>query len=119
MSLLAGVRVVEMGLWVAGPAAAGILADWGAEVIKLEMPRGDPMRNLFGALSGSKEARCPPFDLYNRGKKSIALDVNHPDGVALVKRLIASADVFVTNMRPQFLQRVGLDLDAKGRQKLI
>ncbi len=109
MSLLAGVRVVEMGLWVAGPAAAGILADWGAEVIKLEMPRGDPMRNLFGALSGSKEARCPPFDLYNRGKKSIALDVNHPDGVALVKRLIASADVFVTNMRPQFLQRVGLD----------
>lgn len=108
-SLLAGIRVVEMGLWVAGPAAGGILADWGAEVVKLEMPGGDPMRKLFGALSGSKEERCPPFDLYNRGKKSIALDVNQPDGAALAQRVIASADIFITNMRPQFLQRVGLD----------
>jgi len=107
--LLAGVRVVEMGLWVAGPAAGGVLADWGAEVIKVEMPGGDPMRKLFGALSGSKEERCPPFDLYNRGKKSIALDVNQADGQALVQRLVADADVFLTNMRPQFLQRVGLD----------
>ena len=57
MSLLAGVRVVEMGLWVAGPAASGILADWGAEVVKIEMLGGDPMRNLFGAMSGSKEER--------------------------------------------------------------
>ena len=109
MSLLHGIRVVEMGLWVAGPAAGGILADWGAEVVKLEMPKGDPMRKLFGALSGSKEERCPPFDLYNRGKKSIALDVNHPEGTALAQKLVASADVFVTNMRPQFLERVGLD----------
>jgi crotonobetainyl-CoA:carnitine CoA-transferase CaiB-like acyl-CoA transferase len=109
MKLLEGIRVVEMGLWVAGPAAGGILADWGAEVIKLEQPQGDPMRKLFGALSGSKEERCPPFDLYNRGKKSIALDVNQPDGMALAQRLVATADVFITNMRPQFLQRVGLD----------
>lgn len=107
--LLEGIRVVEMGLWVAGPAAGGILADWGAEVIKLEQPQGDPMRKLFGALSGSKEARCPPFDLYNRGKKSLALDVNQSEGSALAQRLVATADVFITNMRPQFLQRVGLD----------
>ena len=109
MTLLKGIRVVEMGLWVAGPAAGGILADWGAEVVKIEMPKGDPMRKLFGALSGSKEDRCPPFDLYNRGKKSVALDVNHADGMALVQRLVATADVFVTNMRPQFLERIGLD----------
>lgn len=109
MSLLKGIRVVEMGLWVAGPAAGGILADWGAEVVKIEMPKGDPMRKLFGALSGSKEDRCPPFDLYNRGKKSVAIDVNHPDGMALVQRLVATADVFVSNMRPQFLERIGLD----------
>jgi len=109
MSLLQGIRVVEMGLWVAGPAAGGILADWGAEVVKIEMPKGDPMRKLYAALSGSKEDRCPPFDLYNRGKKSIALDVNQPDGVALAQRLVASADVFITNMRPQFLERIGLD----------
>lgn len=109
MSLLKGVRVVELGLWVAGPAAGGILADWGAEVVKVEMPNGDPMRKLFGTLSGSKEDRCPPFDLYNRGKKSLALDINQPDGIALVQKLVATADVFVTNMRPQFLERIGLD----------
>ena len=109
MSLLKGIRVVEMGMWVAGPAAGGILADWGAEVVKLEMPSGDPMRTLFGAVYGLEEERCPPFDLYNRGKKSIAIDVNHADGAALVRRLIATADVFVTNMRPKFLERVGLD----------
>ena len=96
-------------MWVAGPAADGILADWGAEVVKLEMPTGDPMRRLFGAVYGLDEERCPPFDLYNRGKKSIALDVNHADGMALVHKLIATADVFVTNMRPKFLERVGLD----------
>lgn len=107
--LLAGVRVVELGMWVAGPATAGILADWGAEVIKIEEPGGDPMRRFFGVLSGSKEERCPPFDLYNRGKKSLMLDINEPDGRDIVERLIASADVFVTNMRPHFLERVRLD----------
>lgn len=109
MSVLSGIRVVEMGLWVAGPSAGGMLADWGAEVVKLEMPTGDPMRTLYSALSGSKESRCPPFDLHNRGKRSVAVDVNHPDGRALATRLVATADVFLTNMRPQFLRRAGLD----------
>ena len=109
MRLLSGVRVVEMSMWVAGPAAGGILADWGAEVVKIEELGGDPMRKFFGVLSGSKEDRCPPFDLYNRGKKSIALDVNTTDGQALVDKLVSTADVFITNMRPQFLERVRLD----------
>ncbi|HTQ01654.1 MAG TPA: CoA transferase [Casimicrobiaceae bacterium] len=109
MSLLSGIRVVEMGLWVAGPSAGGILADWGAEVVKLEMPTGDPMRTLYSALSGSKESRCPPFDLHNRGKRSVALDVNLPEGRALAQRLVSTADVFLSNMRPQFLRRAGLD----------
>ncbi|MET0187741.1 MAG: CoA transferase [Pseudonocardia sediminis] len=111
MTILAGVRVVEMGLWVAGPAAGGVLADWGAEVIKIEPPRGDPMRGLFGALSGSQETRCPPFDLYNRGKRSVSVDVNTEQGRDLVEKIIGDADVFVTNMRPAFLERVGLDHD--------
>lgn len=109
MSLLEGIRVVEMGLWVAGPAASGILADWGAEVVKIEMLSGDPMRNLFGAMSGSKESRSPPFELYNRGKRSVALDVNRPEGEVLARRIASSGDVLLTNMRPQFLRRVGLD----------
>lgn len=108
MGLLNGIRVVEMGLWVAGPSAGGLLADWGAEVIKLETPRGDPMRNLYRALSGSEETRCPPFDLHNRGKRSVVVDVNAPEGAALARRIIATADVFLTNMRPQYLERVGL-----------
>ncbi len=108
MSLLDSVRVVEMGLWVAGPSAGGILADWGADVIKLETPKGDPMRNLYGALSGSDESRCPPFDLYNRGKRSVSLEVNHPDGAALARRLISTADIFLSNMRPQYLHKVGM-----------
>ncbi|MGR8948819.1 MAG: CaiB/BaiF CoA transferase family protein [Gammaproteobacteria bacterium] len=108
MSLLSGVRVVEMGLWVAGPSAGGMLADWGAEVIKVETPRGDPMRSLYRALSGSEETRCPPFDLYNRGKRSVTVDVNQPEGAAVAQKLISSADIFLTNMRPQYLHRVGL-----------
>ena len=109
MSLLEGIRVVEMGLWVAGPSAGGILADWGAEVIKIEMPSGDPMRTLYTALSGSKESRCPPFDLHNRGKRSVALDVNKPEGRAIAEKIVATSDVFLTNMRPQFLRRARLD----------
>ena len=112
MSLLEGIRVVEMGLWVAGPSAGGILADWGAEVVKLEMPTGDPMRTLYSALSGSQETRCPPFDVYNRGKRSVAIDVNDANGRALAHKLVATADVFLANMRPQFLRRAGLDHDA-------
>jgi crotonobetainyl-CoA:carnitine CoA-transferase CaiB-like acyl-CoA transferase len=108
MSLLNGVRVVEMGLWVAGPSAGGILADWGADVVKLELPSGDPMRNIYGVLSGSTESRCPPFDLHNRGKRSVAIDVNNEEGNALAQQLIAGADIFITNMRPQYLQRAGL-----------
>lgn len=108
MSLLDGVRVVEMGLWVAGPSAGGMLADWGAEVVKIETPKGDPMRNLYRALSGSEESRCPPFDLYNRGKRSVTLDVNQPKGAALAQKLISTADIFLTNMRPQYLHKVGL-----------
>ena len=109
MSLLDGVRVVEMGMWIAGPSAGGILADWGADVVKIEMLSGDPMRNLYGAMAGSKESRCPPFEFHNRGKNSVALDVNRPEGQALARRIASSADIFLSNMRPQFLRRVGLD----------
>ena len=64
---LAGYRVVELGVWVAGPAAAGLLCDWGAEVVKVEPPSGDPQRNIFGAL-GLTVAAAPPFEIDNRGK---------------------------------------------------
>ncbi len=107
--MLDGVRVIEMGLWVAGPAAAGILADWGADVVKIEPPAGDPMRAFFQLATGSKVDRNPPFDLDNRGKRSIVLDVRAAAGRDAAYRLLAAADVFVTNVRPDALARLGLD----------
>jgi len=109
--MLEGIRVVEMGLWVAGPAAAGLLADWGAEVIKIEPPGGDPMRAFFRLATGSKVERNPPFDLDNRGKRSVVLDLRYPAAREAAQRIIARADVFVTNMRPEALARIGFDPD--------
>jgi crotonobetainyl-CoA:carnitine CoA-transferase CaiB-like acyl-CoA transferase len=107
---LEGIKVVEMGVWVAGPSCAAILADWGAEVIKIEPPTGDPFRGLFAGL-GLGDLN-PPFELDNRGKKSISLNLEHPDGLAIGQRLIDEADVFVSNMRPRVLEKYGLSYEA-------
>lgn len=106
---LEGIRVLELGFWVAGPAAAGILADWGAEVIKLEPPTGDPMRGLFLQAAGVDVPINPPFELDNRGKRSIAVNLQQEEGRAVARRLIERADVLVTNLRMGALARVGLD----------
>ena len=105
---LAGYRVVELGVWVAGPAAGGILCDWGAEVIKVEPPAGDPMRSIFALAAGASETRNPPFDLDNRGKRSVVLDLRTDDDREVLERLLATADVFVTNLRVDALERLGL-----------
>ena len=109
MGMLDGLRVVEMGLWVAGPAAAGIMADWGADVVKIEPPAGDPMRALFRLAAGSLVDRNPPFDLDNRGKRSVVVDVATPAGRDVAYRIVERADVFLTNMRPEALARMGFD----------
>ncbi|MDG2112740.1 MAG: CoA transferase, partial [Actinomycetota bacterium] len=101
-----GVRVVELGLWVAGPSCGGILADWGAEVIKVETHAGDPFRSLEWLYPGMGN---PPFDLDNRGKRSLALDLSTPAGMEVMHELLAQADVFVTNFRPGGLERLELD----------
>ncbi len=108
---LEGVRVVELGVWVAGPAAAGILADWGADVVKIEPPTGDPAR-LFGKMLGVDGDVSPPFEMDNRGKRSIVLDMTTTKGRAMARELIEGADVFVTNVRPGALARMGLDFAA-------
>ncbi len=108
---LAGVRVVELGVWVAGPAAAGILADWGAEVIKVEPLGGDPARK-FQFLLGGDMPTNPVFDMDNRSKQSIAIDVSTDAGGQILDKLLAQADVFVTNVRLAGLERLGLDYDA-------
>ena len=101
-----GVKVLELGMWVAGPAGAGILGDWGADVLKIEPPEGDPFRAL---LSGIVEGMNPPFELDNRNKRSIGLNLSVDEGRQLAAQLIDGADVFVTNARPGALARAGLD----------
>ncbi len=113
---LAGYRVVELGVWVAGPAAGGILCDWGAEVIKVEPPTGDPMRAVFALAAGASEPRNPPFDLDNRGKRSVVLDLRAEEGRQLLDRLLATADAFVTNLRVDALERLGLAHDDVRRR---
>ena len=102
---LEGVKVLELGVWVAAPAATGLMADWGADVIKVEPPAGDPQRAVFGALGVADQAGVPPFEI----DKSVVLDLRTDEGLARMDELLAGADVFVTNLRLGALARLGLD----------
>ena len=104
---LVGVRVLELGVWVAGPAAGALLADWGAAVIKLESPQGDPLRGM--ANPGMGRDVNPWFDHDNRGKRSVALDLRNAEGRAIADRLLEEADVFVTNLQVGALRRLAMD----------
>jgi crotonobetainyl-CoA:carnitine CoA-transferase CaiB-like acyl-CoA transferase len=108
---LQGIRVVEVANWMAAPGAAAILADLGADVVKVEPLGGDPMRGATRLPSRPKGAAPidASFQMDNRGKRGIAVALNDPDGVALVRRLVAGADVFVTNLLPERQRRFGLD----------
>jgi crotonobetainyl-CoA:carnitine CoA-transferase CaiB-like acyl-CoA transferase len=99
---LAGIRVVEFSHMVMGPTCGVILADLGADVIKVEpIGEGDNTRRLLGSGAGY-------FPTYNRNKRSITLDLKSPEGLALAKKLIASADVMTENFRPGALEKQGL-----------
>lgn len=102
-----GIKVVELGFWVAGPAAGGVLADWGADVVKIEPHDGDPLRGFVSAYADLDVS--PPFELDNRGKRSICLDLSTETGKAIAGRLVDGADVFLSNMRQQALERMGFD----------
>lgn len=108
---LEGYKVVEMGLWVAAPSAALVLGDWGADVIKIEPPTGDPFRGLFASALGVEVAVNPPFELDNRGKRSVVLQLDNEEGRKIAYQILEGADVFVTNMRPRALTEHGLDYE--------
>ncbi|MFK0288124.1 CaiB/BaiF CoA transferase family protein [Streptomyces sp. NPDC090499] len=110
MRPLEGISVIELGMWVAAPAAATMLADWGADVVKVEAPTGDPNRYTLKHV-GQDIDSAPPFETDNRGKRGIVLDLRTPDGKGVLERLLARADVFVTNLRPGALERLGLAPD--------
>jgi len=99
---LTGLRVVEFTHMVMGPTCGMVLADLGAEVIKVEPIEGDRTRHLLGAGAGF-------FPMFNRNKKSIAIDLHQPDGAAAARRLAASADVVAENFKPGTMAKYGLD----------
>jgi crotonobetainyl-CoA:carnitine CoA-transferase CaiB-like acyl-CoA transferase len=108
-----GVRVVELAQWVFVPVAGALLADWGADVIHIESTQGDPYRGLITQGIGSDRGGVNlSLALANRGKRSIALNIKLDEGMEALLRLLSSADVFLTNMRPQALQRLGLDAES-------
>ena len=104
-----GVRVVELAQWVFVPVAGALLADWGAEVVHVEPIEGDPYRGLITQGIGAERGGVNlSLALANRGKRSVALDIRHDEGNAVLHKLIESADVFLTSVRPGALQRAGL-----------
>jgi crotonobetainyl-CoA:carnitine CoA-transferase CaiB-like acyl-CoA transferase len=104
-----GIKVIDLGAMIAGPMAATVLCDQGADVIKIEPPGiGDVMRYLGASCKGVGGL----YHNVNRGKRSLTLDLKSPQGIALVKELVAAADVVVQNFRPGVAQRLGLGYEA-------
>ena len=102
---LAGIRIVDLTQMISGPMATMILADQGAEVIKVEPPgSGD----LTRALGGRRHGMSPTFAVANRNKRSVVIDLKQPNGVELLKRLVARADLMVQNFRPGTVERMGI-----------
>lgn len=101
IKVLAGVRVVEHGTFITGPAASMLLADLGADVVKVEQREGDPFRAFRGGLYS------PHYQTYNRNKKSVRLDTRDEGDLALFDKLVAEADVYIQNFRPGVAEKIG------------
>lgn len=109
---LKGVKVIEFAHWMAGPLAGSLLADWGADVIKVEPPGGEPMRTIFSKMGARAGTPNAGFTMGNRGKRSVELEIKTPQGREVFDRLLDGADVLLTNLRPTALKRLGLDPEA-------
>nr|WP_316641655.1 CaiB/BaiF CoA-transferase family protein [uncultured Roseateles sp.] len=112
---LAGIRVIDLSRVLAGPLCTQMLADQGADVIKVEPPAGDETRTLGPPFNEAGDAAY--FTAVNRGKRAMALDLSHPDGQATLLQLLETADVLVENFIPGTMARWGLDFDAVLKQR--
>lgn len=109
---LAGIKVVEVAMWAFVPASGGILSDMGADVIKIEPPTGDPLRGLkIGGMGAGAHGFDLSWENYNRGKRSITLDLRQEEGVAVLYKLLEGADVFLTNLLPAARRRMRIDVE--------
>jgi len=109
MGPLQGIKIIDMTSVLMGPFATQSLGDMGADVIKVEAPQGDVVRQIGPARHNDMG---PIFLNTNRNKRSLSLDLKRPEGIAVLRRLIADADVLVYNVRPQAMARLGLDYEA-------
>jgi crotonobetainyl-CoA:carnitine CoA-transferase CaiB-like acyl-CoA transferase len=108
MGPLSGVTVLDLSSYIAGPYGCTLLADLGADVIKVEAPGGDTLRKYPSTLKAESRA----FLGVNRGKRGLSLDLKHPEGLAVLKRLVKAADVLVHNFRPSVPPRLGIDYES-------
>src|SRR5436305_11361098 len=102
------IRVLDFTTTIAGPHCTRLLADLGAEVIKIETPEGDMMRTRPPLRNGASTS----FGQLNTGKKSVVLDLKRPEAIDVVRRLVGTADVLVENFRPGVMRRFGIDYKA-------
>lgn len=110
--MLSGIRVIELGTHIAVPKAARVLADWGAEVIKVEPPKGEAWRTVGGEWGmPCSEGNNPCFQAENANKKSLVLNLKDEKGKEAMFKLLETADVFVTNTRSKALERLGLSYE--------
>ena len=107
--LLRGLKVVEMATWLFAPMSACLLGELGADVIKVEAHGGDPMRGLVHRVRDHVDW---VYELANRNKRSVALDVRSPEGGEVMRRLLADADIFIVNLRRGGLERLGIDYES-------
>ncbi|MDB5430888.1 MAG: hypothetical protein JWP35_2004 [Caulobacter sp.] len=113
MALLDGIKVVEVAIYAFVPSAGAALSDWGADVIKVEHPEsGDPMRGLasYGIKPGDGGVTAL-WEVFNRGKRSVGININKPEGLKLLMELVDEADVFITNFMQPARHRLGIDAD--------
>lgn len=108
---LEGIRVLEVAAWTFVPAAGAILADLGAEVIKVEPPTGDPQRALKNMLNLDENGPNPFNEIPNHGKRSMVIDLANPKGQELVRRIAAKSDVFLTSYLPATRAKLNLDVE--------
>lgn len=114
---LEGVKVVDLTYYVAGPGTSRILADWGADVIKVEPPAGEPGRTTGITLGlPADDGINPYFSNYNFNKRDIAINLKTAEGSAIMDKMLAEANVFVTSFRPRALEKLGLDYETMKKK---
>jgi crotonobetainyl-CoA:carnitine CoA-transferase CaiB-like acyl-CoA transferase len=109
--VLDGIQVVEVSTWAYVPSAGAVLAEWGADVIKIEGPEGDPVRGLVTAGINTSGPQYT-WEMWNRGKRAIALNLRHEQAQKVLHHLVSTADVFLTSVLPESRSPLGIDLDS-------